>query len=99
MSYEREYEDISFKYSLPSKKFHPSYVLEKYVREIAFQRGISPEKVIDSYVEIYLNDLNKNVTKMIYHDGNRIFKSINNECIIDDVLDEDEIIKEIIENF
>ncbi len=84
MSYKRTYENITLKYSLPSKCFHPSKILEDYVEKIAFKKCISPEEVIDAYVNIYIQDLGKNVTKMIYHDGNNIFKGINNECIVDD---------------
>lgn len=84
MSYKRTYEDITLKYSLPSKCFHPSKILEDYVNRIASQRDISPEEVIDAYVNIYIQDLGKNVTKMIYHDGNNIFNSVDNNCIIDD---------------
>lgn len=70
MSYKREYEGIRFSYSLPSKNFHPSRVLEDYVERISSEKGITPEELIDCYVKLYLVDLQRSVTQMIYHDGN-----------------------------
>lgn len=86
MSYDRTYENITIKYSLPFRRFHPSVILKEYVDEIASENGISPEEVIDSYVKIYIQDLNKNVTKMIKHDGNKISHSSPEGCIINDVI-------------
>ena len=88
MSYNRSYENITLTYSLPFRRFHPSFILKEYVDRIALEKGISPEEVIDYYVGIYIQDLNKNVTKMIKHDGNKIFHSSPEDCIIDDKINE-----------
>ena len=99
MSYSRSYENISFKYSLPSHMWHPSFILEKYVEKISSEYDISPEEVIDAYVEIYIQDLEKNVTKMIRHDGNKLLNEsyAYTDCIIDKVR-MNSFVKSILEN-
>lgn len=78
MSYKRIYDNITFSYSLPSKKFHQSYFLEENLRRLASERGVSPEELIDCYVSICIHDIQKKVTQMIYHDCNS-----NDNYIID----------------
>ncbi len=88
MSYSRKYTNVCLKYTLPSRMFHPSVILERYLKSISHKYDVSPEEVIDMYVEIYLQDLEKNVTKMIRHDGNIVFNSKENKCIIDESMKE-----------
>ena len=86
MSYSRSYENISLKYSLPYRRFHPSFILKDYVDRVASYYHVTPEDVIDGYVGLYLKDLEKKVTQMIYHDGNEVTSEEFPDCIVEDVI-------------
>ena len=73
--------NISFKYTLPFKKYSRSYRLKKDFDELIEDHDISVKDAIDIYVRIALSDLNDNVTKIIKHDAAVNKKGLN--CIID----------------